>query len=119
MNKLLKLIRNALPFTNKLLKSYKKVVSLFQKKSSFNEVLRCTNCLEIINNNYCSTICERNDSQRLVGGVVEHLSTDRSNTQLIDVIRRNKQLIINYPQLVDKLLQCLNLQKVQIFHKLS
>ncbi|CAF1593017.1 unnamed protein product [Rotaria magnacalcarata] len=106
MNKLLKLIRNALPFTNKLLKSYKKVVSLFQKKSSFNEVLRCTNCLEIINNNYCSIICERNDSQRLVGGVVEHLSTDRSNTQLIDVIRRNKQLIINYPQLVDKLLQC-------------
>ncbi|CAF3640968.1 unnamed protein product [Rotaria socialis] len=106
MNKLLKLIRNALPFKNKLLKSYKKVVSLFQKKSSFNEVLRCTSCLEIINNNYCSIICERNYSQRLVGDVIEHFSTDRSNTQLIDVIRRNKQLILTYPQLVDKLLQC-------------
>ncbi|CAF2033535.1 unnamed protein product [Rotaria magnacalcarata] len=106
MNKLLRLIRNALPITNKLFKSYKKVVSLFQKKLSFNDVLRCTSCFKIINNNYCSIICERNDSQRLVHGVIEHISADRSNTQLIDIVRRNKHLVLKYPQLVDKLLPC-------------
>ena len=107
MNKLLKLIGNALPIGNKLLKSYKKVVSIFQKTSSFNEVLRCTNCLKIIDNdNHCSITCEQNDCQRGVSCVIEHISADRSNTQLIEIIRRNKHLILNYPQLVDKLLPC-------------
>jgi hypothetical protein len=51
MNKLLKLIGNALPIGNKLLNTHKKVVSIFQKTSSFNEILRCSNCLQIIDNN--------------------------------------------------------------------
>ncbi|CAF2984120.1 unnamed protein product, partial [Rotaria sp. Silwood2] len=107
MNKLLKLIGSALPIGNKLVKSYRKLVSIFQEQPSFNEVLRCTKCLEIINNNnYCSIICERNQCQRRVADVIEHVSVDRSNRQLIEIIRRNKHLILNYPQLVDKLLPC-------------
>ncbi|CAF1289137.1 unnamed protein product [Rotaria magnacalcarata] len=74
--------------------------------SNMNKLLRCTSCFKIINNNYCSIICERNDSQRLVHGVIEHISADRSNTQLIDIVRRNKHLVLKYPQLVDKLLPC-------------
>ncbi|CAF1265868.1 unnamed protein product [Rotaria sp. Silwood1] len=107
MNKLLKLIGNALPIGNKLVKSHRKLVSIFQERSSFNEVLRCTKCLEIIdNNNYCSIICEKNQCQRRVGDIIEHISVDRSNRQLIEIIRRNKHLILSYPQLVDKLLPC-------------
>jgi hypothetical protein len=107
MNKLLKLIGNALPTGNKLLKTHKKVVSIFQDTSSFSEVLRCIKCRQIIgNNNYCSLICEKNGLQRRVCDIIEQVSIDRSNTQLIEIIRRNKHLILNYPELVDKLLPC-------------
>jgi hypothetical protein len=107
MNKLLKLIGNVLPIGNKLVKSHRKLLSIFQAQSSFNGVLRCTKCLEIIdNNNYCSIICEQNQCQRRVGDIIEHVSVDRSNKQLIEIIQRNKHLILNYPQLVDRLLPC-------------
>lgn len=107
MNNLLKLIGNALPIGNRLIKSYKKLISIFQGQSSFNEMLRCTKCLEIVHdNNRCSLTCERNQCQRRVGDVIEHISVNQSNKQLIQIIRRNKHLILNYPKLVDKLLPC-------------
>ena len=107
MTKLLKLIGSVLPSGNKLVKSYRKLVSIFQERSSFNHVLKCTKCSEIIdNNNYCSISCEKNQCKRRVADVIEHISADRSNKQLIDIIRRNKHLILDYPQLVHKLLPC-------------
>ncbi|CAF4810323.1 unnamed protein product, partial [Rotaria sp. Silwood2] len=107
MNKLLKLIESALPFQNKLVKSCTKLFSFFQKSLSFIETLRCSTCLNIIDeNNYCSILCEQNEVQRRADNFVEHVFIDRSNHQLIETIRRNKHLILNYPELVDKLLPC-------------
>jgi len=51
-------------------------------------------------------MCARNECQRLVNDVIEHVSVDCSNRQLIAIIRRNKHLILDYPQFVDKLLPC-------------
>ncbi|CAF2984155.1 unnamed protein product [Rotaria sp. Silwood2] len=117
MSKLLKLIDNALPIGNKLVKSNKKLVSIFQEHSSFTKVLKCTKCLEIVNNNNCCSItCEQNQTQRRVGDIIEHLSVGRSNKQLIEIIRRNKQLILNYPQLVEKLLPCDVMTRL-VYHK--
>lgn len=107
MNNLLKLIKNALPVENKLMKSYKNIISLFKKSTSFNETLRCTTCLEIIKqNNSCSMFCEKNGQQRQTDNYIEHVYIHSLDKQLIDIIRRNKHLITTYPQLADKLLQC-------------
>ena len=107
MNRLLKLIGDALPMENKLVKSSKKLTSLFQVISSFNESARCIACLNVINDsNICSVFCDQNQAQRRVGDVIEHVTMNRSNQQLINIIRRNQQLIVDYPQAVDQFLSC-------------
>ncbi|CAF4442449.1 unnamed protein product [Rotaria sp. Silwood2] len=105
MNKLLNLIGNALPIENKLLKSYKKILTIFETTSTFNEALKCRYCLATIDRtNSCSIICGQNNCQRRIGDVIEHITVNRSYGQLIEIIRRNKNLILNYPQLANNLL---------------
>ncbi|CAM4847675.1 unnamed protein product, partial [Rotaria magnacalcarata] len=107
MNKLLQLIGNALPIENKLLKSYKKLLTTFKTTSSFNQELKCKYCLRRIDRtNSCSLICEQNKSQRRIGDIIEHVSINRSYGQLIEIIRRNKHLILDYPQIANNLLPC-------------
>ncbi|CAF1647390.1 unnamed protein product, partial [Rotaria magnacalcarata] len=107
MNKLLQLIGNALPIENKLLKSYKKLLTAFKTTSSFNQELKCKYCLRRIDRaNSCSLICEQNKSQRRIGDIIEHVSINRSYGQLIEIIRRNKHLILDYPQIANNLLPC-------------
>ncbi|CAF4665840.1 unnamed protein product, partial [Rotaria sp. Silwood2] len=48
MNKLLQLIGNALSIENKLLRSYKKLLTAFKITSTFNQELKCKYCLRII-----------------------------------------------------------------------
>lgn len=107
MNKLLKLIDSALPHPNNLVKSYKKLTSIFQLSSSFLETTVCVICSNIIDlNNHCSYTCQQNELERRVGDIIEFVSMDQSKKQLVDVIRRNKHLIIDYPRLVDETLPC-------------
>jgi hypothetical protein len=107
MNRLLKLIGDVLPIEHKLVKSCKKLVSFFQVTSSYDESLRCVACLKIIDDkNICSIFCDRNQEQRRVGDIIEHVTMNRSNQQLINIIRRNQHLIVHYPQAVDQLLSC-------------
>ncbi|CAF1423541.1 unnamed protein product, partial [Rotaria sordida] len=107
MNKLLQLIGNALPIENKLLKSYKKLLTAFKTTSTFNQELKCKYCLRIIDKtNSCSIICKQDKCQRRIGDVIEHVSVNRSYGQLIEIIRRNKHLILDYPQIANNLLPC-------------
>ncbi|CAF4295757.1 unnamed protein product, partial [Rotaria sordida] len=85
MNKLLQLIGNALPIENKLLRSYKKLLTAFKITSTFNQEHKC---------------------QRRIGDVIEYVSVNRSYGQLIEIIRRNKQLILDCPQIANNLLPC-------------
>ncbi|CAF2247150.1 unnamed protein product, partial [Rotaria magnacalcarata] len=60
MNTLLQLIGNALPIENKLLRSYKKLLTAFKTTSSFNHELKCKYCLRIIDRtNSCSLIANK------------------------------------------------------------
>jgi len=107
MNKLLKLIGNALPIENKLVKSYKKLANMFKITSTFIQTLKCKYCLSIIDEtNSCSVICEQNKHQRKIVDVIEHVFINRSYEQLIEIIRRNKHLILEYPQVANNLLPC-------------
>lgn len=107
MNRLLKLIADALPMEHKLVKSCKKLASIFQVTSSYDESFRCVACLKIIDDkNTCSIFCDRNLGQRRVGDVIEHVSMNRSNQQLINIIRRNQHLIVQYSEVVDQFLSC-------------
>ncbi|CAF3866657.1 unnamed protein product [Rotaria sordida] len=107
MNKLLKLIAEGLPQDHKLVKSYSKLAEIFQEQSSFEDTTRCTECLQLINEkNKCSIFCQQNGIQRQVGNVIEHVFINKSNQQLVRIIRRNKELIINYPQVSNQILPC-------------
>ncbi|CAF3185341.1 unnamed protein product [Rotaria sp. Silwood2] len=107
MNKLLQLIGNALSIENKLLRSYKKLLTAFKITSTFNQELKCKYCLRIIDKtNSCSIICKQDKCQRRIGDVIEHVSVNRSYGQLIEIIRRNKHLILDYPQIANNLLPC-------------
>ncbi|CAF2700761.1 unnamed protein product [Rotaria sp. Silwood2] len=107
MNKLLKLIDEGLPPGHKLFKSYTKLIEIFQEKVSFEETIRCVQCLRVIDEkNACSILCEQNGIQRRTENVIEHLFMNKLNQQLIYIIRRNKKLIINYPQVANQILPC-------------
>lgn len=107
MNKLLLLIHKALPDGNKMVKNFKKLTSIFQYSSSFTESKICAHCLITIDEeNVCSDTCRRNTTDRSVEDIVEFIKMDSSKKQLIDIIRRNKQMIIDYPRVVDEISSC-------------
>ncbi|CAF1290558.1 unnamed protein product, partial [Didymodactylos carnosus] len=107
VNKLLKLIRTALPPNNKLLKTHSKMTELLEQESSFKEITCCSICLRSINDdNQCSLFCKQNGKSRDASNVVECVTLDENNNHLKQTIRRNKNLIINYPRFANQLLPC-------------
>lgn len=48
----------------------------------------------------------QNKCDRRIDDVVEHVIINRSYEHLIEVIRRNNHLILNYPQVANTLFPC-------------
>ncbi|CAF1117438.1 unnamed protein product [Didymodactylos carnosus] len=103
VTKLLKLTSSALPASHKLVTNHSKLVNMFIEEQSVKEIIRCSTCFMIIDsNNHCSMNCQQNRSYRKTSNVVEHVTTT-NDTQLINIIRRNRCLIPSYPRLVNQL----------------